>query len=37
MRRVMNQNGKFVQEIKLTNVTYSAKIEPEVFQHLQEQ
>lgn len=37
MRRVMYQNGKFVQEIKLTNVTYSAKLEPEVFQHLQEQ
>jgi hypothetical protein len=37
MRRVMYQNGKFVQEVKLTNVTYSAKIEPEVFQHLQEQ
>ncbi|HEX5733104.1 MAG TPA: hypothetical protein VF131_09740 [Blastocatellia bacterium] len=37
MRRVMYQNGKFVQEIKLNNVTYSAKIEPEVFQHLQEQ
>jgi hypothetical protein len=37
MRRVMYQNGKFVQEVKLTNVTFSAKIEPEVFQHLQEQ
>jgi hypothetical protein len=37
MRRVMYQNGKFVQEIKLNTVTYSAKIEPEVFQHLQEQ
>jgi outer membrane lipoprotein-sorting protein len=37
MRRVMYQNGKFVQEVKLTNVSFSAKIEPEVFQHLQEQ
>jgi hypothetical protein len=36
-RRVMYQNGKFVQEIKLNTITYSAKIEPEVFQHLQEQ
>jgi len=37
VRREMKQDGKFVQEIKLTNVQYSAKIEPEVFQHLQEQ
>ncbi len=37
MRRVMYQNGKFVQEIKLNTINYAAKIEPEVFQHLQEQ
>jgi hypothetical protein len=36
-RRVMYQDGKFVQEITLTNIVYSAKIDPEVFQHLQEQ
>ena len=37
VRREMKQGGKFVQEIKLTSLTYSAKIDPEVFQHLQEQ
>jgi hypothetical protein len=37
VRREMKQDGKFVQEIKLTTFTYSAKIDPEVFQHLQEQ
>jgi hypothetical protein len=37
VRREMKQDGKFVQEIKLTNVSYSAKIDPEIFQHLQEQ
>lgn len=37
VRREMKQNGKFVQEIRLSNVTYSAKLEPEIFQHLQEQ
>jgi len=37
VRRVMSQDGKFVQEITLTNVVYSAKLDPEVFQHLQEQ
>ena len=37
VRREMKQDGKFVQEIKLTNITYSAKLDPEVFQHLQEQ
>lgn len=36
-RRVMTQDGKFVQEITLTNVVYSAKLDPEIFQHLQEQ
>jgi hypothetical protein len=34
-RRVMEQNGKVVQEINVNNCTYSAKIDPEVFQHLQ--
>jgi hypothetical protein len=37
VRREMKQDGKFVQEIKLSNITYSAKLEPEIFQHLQEQ
>jgi hypothetical protein len=37
VRRVMTQDGKFVQEIILTNIVYSAKLDPEVFQHLQEQ
>ena len=37
VRREMKQNGKFVQEIKLTNILYSAKLDPEIFQHLQEQ
>jgi hypothetical protein len=37
VRREMKQDGKFVQEIKLTSINYSAKLEPEVFQHLQEQ
>ncbi|HKS40640.1 MAG TPA: hypothetical protein VJX74_08475 [Blastocatellia bacterium] len=36
-RRVMTQDGKFVQEIILTTVTTSAKLDPEIFQHLQEQ
>lgn len=36
-RRVMSQDGKLVQEISLTNITYSAKLDPEIFQHLQEQ
>jgi hypothetical protein len=35
-RRVMTQDGRFVQEITLTNVTYSAKLDPEIFQHLQQ-
>jgi len=35
-RRVMAQDGKFVQEITLTDFVYSAKIDPEVFQHLQD-
>jgi hypothetical protein len=37
VRRVMSQDGKFVQELTLTSVVYSAKLDPEVFQHLQEQ
>jgi hypothetical protein len=37
VRRVMMQDGKFVQEITLNNITYSAKLDPEIFQHLQEQ
>jgi hypothetical protein len=36
-RRVMSQDGKFVQEITIGPITLSAKIDPEVFQHLQEQ
>jgi hypothetical protein len=35
-RRVMEQDGKFVQEITITNAIYSAKLDPEIFQHLQE-
>jgi len=35
-RRVMTQDGKFVQEISLTNVTYSAKLDPEIFLHLEQ-
>ena len=37
VRREMKQDGKFVQEIKLSNMLYSAKLDPEIFQHLQEQ
>jgi hypothetical protein len=35
-RRVMTQDGKFVQEINLSNIIYSAKLDPEIFQHLQQ-
>lgn len=35
-RRVMEQDGKFVQEVTITSATYSAKFDPEIFQHLQE-
>jgi hypothetical protein len=35
-RRVMTQDGKFVQEISLTNATYSAKLDPEIFLHLEQ-
>ena len=37
VRREMSQDGKFVQEITLNNIVYSAKLDPEIFQHLQEQ
>lgn len=37
VRRVMSQDGKFVQEITLNNILYSTKLDPEIFQHLQEQ
>jgi hypothetical protein len=37
IRRVMTQDGKLVQEIIINNITYSAKLDPEIFQHLQEQ
>jgi hypothetical protein len=32
----MMQDGKFVQEINLSNIVYSAKLDPEIFQHLQQ-
>lgn len=35
-RRVMTQDGKFVQEISLTNINYSAKLDPEIFLHLEQ-
>ncbi|HKG23157.1 MAG TPA: hypothetical protein VKC34_14760 [Blastocatellia bacterium] len=35
-RKVMSQDGKFVQEVTLTDFQYSAKLDPEIFQHLQE-
>ncbi len=34
-RRVMMQDGKFAQEMTLSSATYSAKLDPEIFQHLQ--
>jgi hypothetical protein len=36
-RRVMMQDGKFAQEMTLTSANYSAKLNPEIFQHLQGQ
>ena len=33
-RRVMEQDGKFVQEITLNQVVYSAKLDPDIFVHL---
>lgn len=35
-RRVMTQDGKFVQEILITTINYSAKLDPEIFQHLEQ-
>ncbi|HEY9230837.1 MAG TPA: hypothetical protein VIS78_01785, partial [Blastocatellia bacterium] len=37
VRRLMTQDSKFVQEIVINSAVYSAKLDPEVFQHLQEQ
>jgi hypothetical protein len=34
-RRVTYQDGKFVQEMILTNAIYSAKLDPEIFQYAQ--
>lgn len=34
-RTVMEQSGKFVQEIILHSFSYGAKLDPEIFQHLQ--
>jgi outer membrane lipoprotein-sorting protein len=36
-RRVMRQDGKVVQEITIKDVTYSAKLDPEIFQFLETQ
>ncbi|MCI0488818.1 MAG: hypothetical protein L0229_19680 [Blastocatellia bacterium] len=33
-RRVTMQDDKFAQEITLTNINYSAKLDPQIFQHL---
>jgi hypothetical protein len=33
-RRVMLQDGKLVQEVTITQFNYSAKFDPEIFQHL---
>ena len=33
-RRVMAQDGKFVQEVTITQFNYSTKFDPEIFQHL---
>ncbi len=33
-RRVTHQDGKLVQEVQLDNINYSAKFEPDIFQHL---
>ena len=35
VRKVITQDGKFVQEVTLNNIGYSAKLDPEIFQHLQ--
>ncbi|MBI3653414.1 MAG: hypothetical protein HY231_20480 [Acidobacteria bacterium] len=34
VRRVMSQNGKFVQEVIISQFTYGTKFDPEIFQHL---
>jgi hypothetical protein len=34
-RRVMEQGGKFVQEIDLNSFSYAAKLDTQIFQHLQ--
>jgi hypothetical protein len=33
-RRVMEQDGKFVQEITVSQISYSAKLDPDIFVHL---
>jgi hypothetical protein len=33
-RRVMEQDGKFVQEITVSQLSYSAKLDPDIFVHL---
>jgi hypothetical protein len=33
-RRKMEQDGKFVQEITLNQISYSAKLDPDIFMHL---
>lgn len=35
-RRVTEESGKFVQEVDIEAFNYAAKIDPEIFQHLQE-
>ena len=35
-RRVMEEGGKLVQEVNLDSFKYAAKLDPEIFQHLQE-
>ncbi|HKV39252.1 MAG TPA: hypothetical protein VJX67_08570 [Blastocatellia bacterium] len=35
-RRVMEEGGRLVQEVDLDSFQYSAKLDPEIFQHLQE-
>jgi hypothetical protein len=34
LRRVMEQDGKFVQEITMSQISYSAKLDPDIFVHL---
>ena len=35
-RRVMTQDGKFVQEISISTLNFSQKLDQEIFQHLQQ-